>query len=135
MTTELALLLSASLAAFAAALVFWPLLRRATAPPEDEEAGWSELARLRQERDLGLQAIQDLDREVALGNITPEDHRTLRARYVRQTALLVREIEGREQVLDEEIEQAVRRRRRTPAVVRTGEPGGGDGGHGPHGAS
>ncbi|MBI4236601.1 MAG: hypothetical protein HY688_04525 [Chloroflexi bacterium] len=120
--SAVAVLLAVSLTLLAIALVLWPLLRGATLPPADPDAERSDLARLREQRDAALRAIQELDGELAVGNMTAEDYGALRARHVRQAALLIREIEGREQVLDEEIERAVRRRRQraAPAGGRTG---------------
>lgn len=107
-----ALLLMIVLPSIVAALILWPLLRGAAMPIVEAESDRSDIARLREQRDAALQAVQEIDAELTLGNITPEDHRSLRARYVRQAALLIREIEGREQVLDEEIERRVAARRR-----------------------
>jgi hypothetical protein len=54
-----------------------------------------------------LRLIQEVDRERDLGNLSEEDHRVQRAGYVRRAAMLIREIEGQEQVFDQEIERAV----------------------------
>lgn len=71
----------------------------------------SDLGRLREARNAALTAILDLDDELARGNISAAEHRVSRPAYVERAAALIREIEGREQVLDEEIERAVRMRR------------------------
>jgi hypothetical protein len=118
-----AFLLAAAVAVIAIALVALPLVRGAALPVEDAREGWSDLARLREQRNAVLQAVQDLDEEAARGNVTPEEHRTLRAGYVRQAALLIREIEGREQVLDEEIDRAVELyRQRTTIAAAASTP-------------
>ena len=104
-----AMVLVVLLAVVALLLVGWPLARGAAMPVDQGDTEQSVLASLRARRNAALQAVQELDQELALGNLTPEDYRALRAPYVREAALLIREIEGREQVLDEEIEEAVRR--------------------------
>ncbi len=71
----------------------------------------SDLGRLREARNAALTAILDLDDELARGNLSAAEHRASRPTYVERAAALIREIEGREQVLDEEIERAVRMRR------------------------
>ena len=89
-----------------------PLIRtrgaeEAAQPPDD----LSDLGRLREARNTALTAILDLDDELARGNVSAAEHRASRPAYVERAAALIREIEGREQVLDEEIERAVRMRR------------------------
>ena len=80
----------------------------------------SDLGRLREARNAALTAILDLDDELARGNINAAEHRASRPAYVERAAALIREIEGREQVLDEEIERAVRMRREaTNAATQT----------------
>ena len=71
----------------------------------------SDLGRMREARNEALTAIMDLDDELERGNISEAEHRSARTPLVRHAAALIREIEGREQVLDEEIEQAIRLRR------------------------
>ena len=93
-----------------------PLIRTGraadTATPADD---LSDLGRMREERNTALTAIMDLDDELARGNISAFEHRAARLPAVRRAAALIREIEGREQVLDEEIESAVWLRRKRSA--------------------
>ncbi len=67
----------------------------------------SDLGRMREARNEALTAIMDLDDELERGNVSEGDHRPARALLVRRAADLIREIEGREHILDEEIERAV----------------------------
>ncbi len=67
----------------------------------------SDLGRMREARNEALTAIMDLDDELERGNVSEGDHRTARVLLVRRAADLIREIEGRELILDEEIERAV----------------------------
>ena len=111
-------LIALVLAVMASILVLFPLVRGASLPVDENEASdWSDIGRLRAQRNVELQAIQDIDDEALRENITPDEHRALRASHVRDAALLIREIEGREQVLDEEIERAVQRRRQRASRV------------------
>ena len=96
--------------------IAFPLIRARGADdgttPGDE---LSNLGRMREARNEALTAIMDLDDELERGNVSEGDHRTARVLLVRRAADLIREIEGREHILDEEIERAVqlsRERRR-----------------------
>lgn len=121
MFTPLAVILSLVLLITATAVLAWPLVRTkrepgtALDPSEATHAGTSDLSRLRGRRSSILRLIQEVDRERDLGNLSEEDHRVQRADYVRRAATLIREIEGQEQVLDQDIERAVdaERARRT----------------------
>ena len=121
MFTPLAVILSLVLLITATAVLAWPLVRAKRQPgtaldrSEATHLGTSNLSRLRGQRSSALQLIQEVDRERELGNLSEEDHRVQRAGYVRRAATLIREIEGREQVLDQDIERAVdaKRARRT----------------------
>ena len=121
MFTPLAVILSLVLLITATAVLTWPLARAKRQPgtaldrSEVTRAGTSDLSRLRGRRSSVLRLIQEVDRERDLGNLSEEDHRVQRASYVRRAATLIREIEGREQVLDQDIERAVdaERTRRT----------------------
>ena len=80
----------------------------------------SDLGRMREARNTALTAIMDLDDELERGNITPVEHRASRIPLVRRAAALIREIEGREQILDEEIERALQLRRER--IAEAGHP-------------
>ena len=106
--------ISLELVGFALGAIAWPLVRRSSlqeSPPPDVEDHWSDLRRLRHERASILEAIQELDGEAALGNVSAEDHRALRTHYVHEAALVIRAIEGQEHVLDDEIDLAIAERR------------------------
>ena len=75
----------------------------------------SDLGRMREARNTALTAIMDLDDELERGNITPAEHRASRIPLVRRAAALIREIEGREHILDEEIDRVVQLRRERDA--------------------
>ena len=80
----------------------------------------SDLGRMREARNEALTAIMDLEDELERGNITPAEHRAARIPLVRRAAALIREIEGREQILDEEIERALQLRRER--IAEAGHP-------------
>ncbi len=111
--TPLAVVFVVVLFVIGMATLTWPLVRYRSgasehpAFPVEIEPVVSNLTRLRQQRTAALRLIRELDAERALGNLNEEDYRTQRAVYVRRTAAVIREIEGRERVLDEEIERAV----------------------------
>ncbi len=71
----------------------------------------SDLGRMREARNEALTAIMDLDDELDRGNVSEGEHRVTRVLLVRRAAALIREIEGREHILDEEIERVVGLRR------------------------
>jgi len=125
MLTPLAVVVSVILAVAVMASLAWPLVvglradRELNPGPDIFDSGTSDLGRLRQRRTAVLRMIQEVDAERALGNLNEDDHRTQRSGYVRRAATLIRGIEGREQVLDNEIERAIetertRRRRGRP---------------------
>ena len=112
MLTPLAVGLALALVIVGIAVLAWPLVggRRTRSEfqlPAPVDPGSSDLARLRQRRTAVLRLIREIDGERALGNLSEEEHRTQRARYVIRAASLIREIEGREQVFREEIERAL----------------------------
>ena len=96
--------------------IAFPLIRARGADDGTSAADeLSDLGRMREARNEALTAIMDLDDELERGNVSEGDHRTARVLLVRRAADLIREIEGREHILDEEIERAVqlsRERRR-----------------------
>ena len=123
MITPFAVVLAVALVMIAVAVLVWPLVRRPSPTTAERPAMFveadptvSSLMRLRQQRSAALQFILELDADRSLGNLSEEDHRAQRAGYVRRAAALIREIEGREQVLDEEIERAVNRQAAARAV-------------------
>ena len=92
--------------------IAFPLIRArgtddGTASPDE----LSDLGRMREARNEALTAIMDLDDELDRGNVSEGEHRVTRVLLVRRAAALIREIEGREHILDEEIERVVGLRR------------------------
>ena len=55
-----------------------------------------ELAELEEERDFLARSLRDLDEELAAGDLSPEDHATLRDDYVVRTAAVLRSIEDQQ---------------------------------------
>ena len=102
----MALLLASLIVVAALALVAYPLLRRGEAPWQ-EEAQASAMRNLLDQRDTLYRVIQQLDFDKELGNIEEEDHRTMRSRYVRRAAAILREIDSRERDLEEEVDREV----------------------------
>ena len=58
------------------------------------------LARLEEERDLLLRSIEDLDEELAAGDIDEADHRVLRDDYVARAAAVLRSIDSHTEEMD-----------------------------------
>lgn len=96
--------------------IAFPLIRARGADDGTSAADeLSDLGRMREARNEALTAIMDLDDELERGNVSEGEYRPARALLVRRAAALIREIEGRELILDEEIERVVqlsRERRR-----------------------
>ena len=100
-----------------------PLIRTRSADnATGGENALSDLGQLREARNEVLTAIMDLDDDLERGNILPAEHRAMRVPLVRRAASLIREIDGREHVLDEEIERAVRLRRQPQQPEQEDEP-------------
>lgn len=59
------------------------------------------LAALEEERDFLLRSIEDLDREHAAGDVTDDDHRTLRDDYTARAAAVMHAIDGRQAAIAE----------------------------------
>ena len=92
--------------------IAFPLIRARGADEATARADeLSDLGRMREARNEALTAIMDLDDELERGNVSEGEYRAARVLLVRRAAALIREIEGREQVLDEEIERVVRLQR------------------------
>ena len=103
------------------AAIALPLIRTRGAsdgPANTDEL--SDLGRMREARNEALTAIMDLEDELERGNITPAEHRASRIPLVRRAAALIREIEGREHILDEEIDRVVQLRREH--IAEAGQP-------------
>ena len=52
------------------------------------------LVALEEQRDFLLRSIEDLDRELAAGDLDADDHRTLRDDYTARAAALIRSIDA-----------------------------------------
>lgn len=87
--------------------VTYPFLRRPHSVPWLGESEAAALREFFEQRDTLYRAIQQLDFDKELGNLDEEDHRQLRAQYVRRAAAVLREIDARERDLTEEIEREV----------------------------
>lgn len=105
-----------ALLAWAAMFVGYPLLKAQREPPARD----SEYERQRQEllfqRDNAYAAIQELEADHRLGNLSREDLRALEEQYTLRAAVLLKELDtleqGMAQQADAEIEKAVARYRR-----------------------
>jgi hypothetical protein len=103
------------------AAVAYPFIRRGKAP-------WMEAAEAEAMRELVEQknalytAIRQLDFDREMGNISQEDYRRLRSRYVRRAAVVLRDIEGWETEMERELEREVEALlRQRPAPQERGE--------------
>ncbi|HLY64608.1 MAG TPA: hypothetical protein VKU60_03650 [Chloroflexota bacterium] len=99
MGAVLALVATAVALAFAA----WPLLGRRNASEQDS----SEMSDLLTERDLAISDIRELDFDRDLGNLSDDDHQTMREQSKRRAVAVLKRLNAQESRIDEEIEQAV----------------------------
>lgn len=110
-----------AIAAFVLLAVVTYLIVRPVLLPEPADAE-AEGTGLHAEKERLLDAIRDLDFELATGKLAEEDHRVLRARYVGDAAGILQSIEESEQRastaveeaapgLEEEIERAIAARK------------------------
>ena len=72
-------------------------------PSSTERFDPDQLAHLEEERDFLLRSIDDLDAELAAGDIEPDDHQALRDDYTRRAAEVIRAIDARTTAMQEAV--------------------------------
>jgi cytochrome c-type biogenesis protein CcmH/NrfG len=89
----------------------YPILRRdQTYAPDRAEAG-ARVAELRAEKDRLLQAIKDLEFDLAAGKLSPDDYAAMRSKYEARAVIVLRELDAQEALLAQQ-----------PAVARRPAP-------------
>jgi hypothetical protein len=92
----------------ALAFVLYPLFRHSSVEPASA-AATSDAAIAPVERELAARnALQEVELDFQLGNITEPDYKTLRERYMRRALASLKSRYEREQELDDEIEEQLR---------------------------
>lgn len=92
----------------ALAFVLYPLFRHSSVEPAGASAT-SDAAIAPIERELAARnALQEVELDFQLGNITEPDYKTLRERYMRRALASLKSRYEREQELDDEIEEQLR---------------------------
>jgi hypothetical protein len=92
----------------ALAFVLYPLFRHSSVEPAGASAA-SDSAVAPVERELAARnALQEVELDFQLGNITEPDYKTLRERYMRRALASLKSRYEREQELDDEIEEQLR---------------------------
>ncbi|HEV2654659.1 MAG TPA: hypothetical protein VGT82_06860 [Ktedonobacteraceae bacterium] len=97
-----------ALGILALAFVLYPLFRHGSVEPAGASAA-SDAAVAPVERELAARnALQEVELDFQLGNITEPDYKTLRERYMRRALASLKSRYEREQELDAEIEEQLR---------------------------
>jgi hypothetical protein len=97
-----------ALGILALAFVLYPLFRHSSVEPAGASAA-SDSAIAPVERELAARnALQEVELDFQLGNITEPDYKTLRERYMRRALASLKSRYEREQELDDEIEEQLR---------------------------
>jgi hypothetical protein len=96
--------------------VMEPLIVR---QPQGAMAAPARLADLRARRQYLLDALRDVDFDRASGKVGDEEYRETRARYLREAALVARELERENEHLDEDLQLEILR---LQALASTDQP-------------
>jgi hypothetical protein len=122
----MAIVLAIVLGLLALAFVLYPLYRRkpenivvetatVTVPQQGKDATKGEShpasASLAEKEQNARSALQEVELDYQLGNIAESDYQELRERYMQQALVALRSRYEREQEIDEEIEEQLRRMR------------------------
>ncbi len=92
--------------------VLYPLYRgkKGPSPENDESVSHLQAATLPAEQELAARsALQDVELDHQLGNISESDYQTLRERYMQRALVALKSRYDREQELDELIEDQLRK--------------------------
>ncbi|MFQ6059046.1 MAG: zinc-ribbon domain-containing protein [Anaerolineae bacterium] len=120
-------LIAFGLAVLIMAFIAYPLFRRATPWTGEVAEEENPLGDLLTQRDATYMAIKDLDLDYAMGKLSEEDYRSLRAQYTAQGVSILQALDQQAEArveadLEAEIEEAVRRLRRAEVAQPTPQP-------------
>lgn len=105
-------LLGVILALAVAAIVGWPLVRKESDGEEMEPTIDTELTDLLLQREAAFSAINELDSDHAMGNLSLRDYGELREKYEQKAVSVIRDIGELQKAQDDEIELKVLNLRR-----------------------
>ena len=111
----MAIAIAIVLAFLSLAFVLYPLYRRTSDPAPDQRVAAQKLppARdvetLEESEQTARDAIQEVELDYQLGNITEPDYRGLRERYMQRAMVALKSRYENEQEIDEEIEEQLRK--------------------------
>ncbi len=100
----------------AVAIVAWPLLKRTGFSELLEPEEDAELTDLVLQKSAAFSAIDELDSDYAMGDLSSGDYGELRKKYEEKAVSIMRDIDGLQNEEDEEIELEVLKLRRKEAV-------------------
>jgi cytochrome c-type biogenesis protein CcmH/NrfG len=103
----ISLLVAVLLGLVTLAYVLYPLYRHPTAPGEATKP--SAQQKLSEREQNARQALQEVEFDFQLGNLDEGDYRSLRTRYMRRALAEMKQRLQREQEIDEEIEEQLRK--------------------------
>lgn len=101
----LSLLFAVLLGVLALAFVLYPLYCHRIVPAQSVLSALS----LTEGEQTARTALQEVELDFQLGNLAESDYRSLRERYMRRAFLAMKSRQAREQELDQEIEEQLRR--------------------------
>jgi multidrug efflux pump subunit AcrB len=111
----MAIAIAIVLAFLSLAFVLYPLYRRTSDPSSDQSAAAQKLRptgdveTLEESEQTARDAIQEVELDYQLGNITEPDYRGLRERYMQRAMVALKSRYENEQEIDEEIEEQLRK--------------------------
>jgi len=95
----------------------YPLLVRDRSYSPDQTDALVQLEELRFEKETLLQAIKDLEFDLASGKLSPEDYAALRGRYETRAMAMLQELDAREAVVSAAAQEAGATRAAEPAPM------------------
>ncbi len=93
------------------AFVLYPLLRRTSPDVSVTTTPAEEKAVPREQEQTARTALQEVELDYQLGNISDSDYRALRERYMQRALVAMKSRYEHEQEIDEEIEEQLRKMR------------------------
>ena len=111
----MAIAIAIVLAFLSLAFVLYPLYRRTSDSPSNQPAAAQKLRptgdveTLEESEQTARDAIQEVELDYQLGNITEPDYRGLRERYMQRAMVALKSRYENEQEIDEEIEEQLRK--------------------------
>lgn len=105
----LPILVATLLGTFALAFVLYPIYRRMPLKTSQVASLTTSVSSQAEREQTARTALQEVELDFQLGNLTEADYRSLRTRYMRRAVLAMKSRQEREQELDEMIEEQLRR--------------------------